>query len=211
MSLNSKIEDGTGSGAVAQVNSRNALVVQSYPPISGVGIPPEVLTSIRVQRENFTNSSGSKDINVDGSTTSAEFVVQAEEGVTKWITGFRIIMEGTNLEIETNDFRRFGNATIANTPLPNGLEIFVIQSGIQVDISVDPIGVIGDFLNYSDDFINLVNAVGTQEDYLQFQFAFDQPVVLPDGSEDRIVIQVNDDLTPIDTMFAIARGYKENS
>jgi hypothetical protein len=176
-----------------------------------VGIPPEVLTSIRVQRENFTNSSGSKDINVDGSTTSAEFVVQAEEGVTKWITGFRIIMEGTNLEIETNDFRRFGNATLANTPLPNGLEIFVIQSGIQVDISVDPIGVIGDFLNYSDDFINLVNAVGTQEDYLQFQFAFDQPVVLPDGSEDRIVIEVNDDLTPIDAMFAIARGYKENS
>jgi hypothetical protein len=71
--------------------------------------------------------------------------------------------------------------------------------------------VIGDFLTYADDFTNLVNSVGTQEDYLAFDFLFESraPVVLTEGTLDSITIRINDDLTAIDKQVAIARGYQE--
>ena len=147
MGLVTTIEDGKGSGVEAQVTPRGALVVQSYPPISAVGVDASVLTSIRVLRQQFTNG-GSAAMNVDGSTTPQVFTIAAEEGLTKWVNGFRVQMEGANLEINTNDFRRFGNATAANTALTNGVDIYVVQSGVQEDVSIEPIGVIGDFLDF---------------------------------------------------------------
>ena len=208
MTLHTNIEDGLGSGKTAQVTPKNAVLVQLVTETSA-GIPPEDLTSLRLQREYLTNSSNSEDMNVDGSTTPVEFSIAAELGFTKWITGFRILLEGANLEMNTNDFRRFGSATAANSSLTNGVEIFSVQSGETIDITVEPVGVMGDFFSYSDDYLNLINAVSAQSDYLQFRFNFDKPIVLPDSSADKLVIQINDDLTAIDKFVAIARGYKE--
>lgn len=208
MPIRNHIEDGLGTGKTAQVTPKNAVLVQVVPETSS-GIPPDDLTNIRLQREYFTDSTNSELMNVDGSTTPVEFDVSAELGLTKWITGFRILLEGTNLEMNTNDFRRFGAATASNTPLTNGVEVFSEQGGIVTDISVEPIVIMGDFFSYSDEYLNLINAVSAQSDYLQFVFRFDKPIVLPDGTPDRLVIRINDDLTAIDKFVAIARGYKE--
>ena len=55
----------------------------------------------------------------------------------------------------------------------------------------------------------LTNAVSSQSDYLHFDFTFDRPVVLTEGTLDALTIRINDDLTPIDKHIAVARGYQE--
>ena len=211
MTARIEIKDGTGSNATAQVSpASNALLVQQLPE-SGKGVADADLANLRQLREFFEDSLGSNAQNVDGSTTPVEFQIKAGASVTKWISGFRLILEGVNLEIATNDFRRYGAATAANSSLPNGVEIELFQSGVTTPITADPVGVIGDYLTYADDFTNLVNSVGTQEDYLAFDFLFESraPVVLTEGTLDSITIRINDDLTAIDKQIAIARGYQE--
>ena len=209
MTARVEIKDGTGSGAVAQVSSAtNALLVQQLPE-SGRGVPAGDLSSLRQLRSYFTDASGSNAQNVDGSTTPVEFSILAEPSITKWVTGFRLILEGTNLEIATNDFRRYGNATTAGTPLTNGVEIEAVQSGVTTAIAAEPVGDIGDYLQWADDFVALTNAVSSQSDYLHFDFTFDRPVVLTEGTLDALTIRINDDLTPIDKHIAVARGYQE--
>lgn len=208
MTIRNMIEDGKGTGSVAQVTERNAVLVQLVPDTS-IGIAGEILTALRLEREYFDNA-GSPDLNQNGSVSPLDFEVRAELGFTKWITGFRINLEGVNFEIGTNDFRRFG-AAAGPGGLTNGVEIFSLQSGEQINISLEPIKTSGDFLSYADRYINLVNSVGAQEDFLQFTFVLDKPIVLPDGSSDRIVIRVSDNLTAIDKFQAIAQGYKEGT
>lgn len=205
--IRGKITDGQGSGRDAFVTENNALKVQIVPETSK-GLPPEDLANLRLLRV-FLASSGSSAMNVDGSAGAFEFTVASEPGLTKWITGLRLILEGTNLEITTNDFRRFGAATTAGSPLTNGVIVRAEQSGEIVPICAAPIQRIGEFLSYTDDFLNLINSVSSQSDFLSFDFVFDKPVVLAEGGNDRVVIVIQDDLTAIDRFEAIARGYQE--
>lgn len=207
MTIRTHISDGTGTCRNAAVTENFALKVQVVPETSK-GLPPEDLSNLRQYRDFLVNA-GSPDMNVDGSVTVQEFKIISDPGVTKWITGFRILMEGANLEIATNDFRRFGNATSANNSLPNGVKIQTNQSGVVTDIVSEPIGIVGDFLSYADDFTNLVNAVSSTSDFLKFIFTFDKPVVLAEGGSDSLSVFIRDDLTPIDKFQALARGYQE--
>lgn len=208
MTIRTQIADGAGTSRAALVTENQALRVQVVPE-SSKGLPPEDLANLRLLRDFLVDSGSSNDMNVDGSTTSVRFDIVSDPGVTKWITGIRILMEGANLEINTNDFRRFGNATSSNSSLPNGVVIRAEQSGVITNIVAEPIGIIGDFLSYADDFLNLVNAVSNTSDFLSFDFDFDKPVVLAEGGSDSLFILVQDDLTPIDKMQCLARGYQE--
>jgi hypothetical protein len=214
MSINTQIEDGLGSGRNAQVTPGNALLVQNYPAISGRGLPAEQLTAIRLLRQFLTTSAGATSMIVAGTAANPfDFEVRAEEGVTKWVTGFRMNVESNNFNLGSNDFEDFG---AVSSPLTNGVEIFVVQGGFQVDVSAQPIRTLGNFLNYTDEFTNFINAVGSSGDFFQAVFAFDQPVVLPEGTQDKLVIRIQDDLTSRittsvgGTMNAIAQGYQES-
>ena len=85
-----------------------------------------------------------------------------------------------------------------------------------MDVSAQPISTLGNFLNYTDEFTNFINAVGSSGDFFQAVFAFDQPIVLPEGTQDKLVIRIQDDLTSRittsvgGTMNAIAQGYQES-
>lgn len=207
MPVKSEIKDGGGTGRAATVTDANALLVSILPP-SSRGLPASNFANLRQLREYFTDSLGSNDQAVDGSTTPVEFSIRTEPGVTKWLTGFRLILEGTNLEIGTNDFRRYGAA--ATSPgLTNGIEIETFQSGVTTSITRDPVQSIGQYLQWADAFTSLVNSVGSQEDYLHFDFTFDRPVVLAEGSTDTLTLRVSDDLTAIDKHLAVVRGYQE--
>jgi hypothetical protein len=156
----------------------------------------------------FLESSGSSAMNVDGSSGAFEFQVASDPGLTKWITGLRLILEGEKLDITKSEFRRFGDAA-GTGGLPNGVIVRAEQSGEIVPICATPIQRIGEFLSYTDDFLNLINAVSSKSSFLSFDFVFDKPIVLAEGGTDRLVVVIQDDLTDIDRFEAIARGYQE--
>ena len=207
MSINVKIEDPC-SGREAKVTSDGALKV-SQVTRSSADISSAELTLHKQYRNFLVNSAGSEDMNVDGSVTPVEFGLEAQTSSIIWITSARFILNGVNLELDTNDFRRFGAATASQTPLANGVEFFLEQSGVETQIFASPVTVIGDFMNYADNFTNFINTVGAQEDFLSFDFNFDVSIALAPGSIDYITVRINDDLTLIDLFQVIVRGYQE--
>lgn len=206
MALPVYIQDPASSRRIG-VTSDGALQV-SIIEGAAAELPIDTLTRRKLLR-SFLKNNGSKDLNVDGSTTPVEFTEAADTTRTKWITGLRLLLNGTNLEMNTNDFRRFGTATASNTPLTNGVQLYVIQGGLQTDFFVDPITRMGDFFNYADAYLNIINAITAQSDFLYFDFNFEQPVVIPPGTTDRVVFSVSDDLTNIELFTCIVRGYQE--
>lgn len=202
------IKDGTGSGYFAHVTEDHALLVTEQNRNS-FQTPDEFLTRYKLYRGFLLNSSSSKDLNVDGSVTPVEFSVSSEDGKVLYVTHIRVLLNGTYFEMGTQDFRRFGTATTGGAALTNGITLQAIQGGVTTDLFADPITRTGDFFNYSDDYINLYNAVGSQEDFLSFDFDFEQPIVLPEAVEDKLVMTINDDLTSIDLFQVIVRGWQE--
>lgn len=205
MPIRNHIEDGGGTGRLTDVTARDALKVQTMPE-TAVGIPQRVLTALLVEREYLTNSAGSSSLNVNGSVTAVDFTIDAEPGVTKWITGFDVLLEDGQMDMSTTEFRRFGDAAVT---LTNGILIFAEQSGVTTNIAVDPIQIMGDFFNYADSYVNLVNAVAANTDFLRWTFMLDKPIVIPAGSQDRFVFRIRDDLTAMNSFKVVARGYKE--
>jgi len=195
------------TGRRMQVTSEGALYVNIVEG-AAAELPVETLTRRKLLRGFLLNAS-SKELNVDGSSTPVEFIAGSDDAKTKWLTSARVLFNGTNLEMNTNDFRRFGAATASQTALTNGLEFFAIQGGIQTNFFIEPIARMGDFFTYSDDYLNIVNSISSQSDFLFFDFVFEQPIVIPPGTADRIVMRVNDDLTSIDLFHVIIRGYQE--
>lgn len=212
MSLRTRIVDGLGTAREVSVTPNNALLVQTLPDTSK-GVPPADLSNLRLLQEFFADSLGSSDQRVNGSVTPVEFSIAAAASVTKWITGFRFIIEADGFELGTSDFREYG-ATVAG--LTNGIQIEAFQGGITTSLAPEPIRTAGDFLNYAVRFINFTNAISPQSDYLQIVFEFDKPVVLTEGSSDRLVIRIRDNLvaalvsTATPRQYALARGYQES-
>jgi hypothetical protein len=208
MALDTHIKDGEGTGYKAGVTNKHALKVTVL-ELSTQDLSADELTARKNFRGFLSNSSGSTDLNVNGSSTSVLFKMSAVSDATRWISGVRVLMNDVNLELDTNDFRRFGTATAVSTPLTNGLELYIEQGGIRTDLFVTPITTIGQFMDYADRYVNFINAVGTQEDFLSFDFDFDVSVALPPGSLDFVAMNVQDDLTNIDLFKVIARGRQE--
>ena len=210
MSIDTLIRDGTGTRYTAQVNSDHALKV--YQAEASLADESEdgyaSLTRKKQYRDWLRTADGAYAMNVDGSSAPILFEETSQSDRVKWIASWRLIMNDTYMELETNDFRRFGTAAIA-PGLTNGLEFYFIQGGRKVDVFLEPVKKIGDFMDYADSYVCLVNAVGSQEDYLSFDFIFDRPVVLPAGSNDKIVMQIADDLTEVDLMRVVVRGWQE--
>jgi len=210
MSIDTLIRDGVGGRFTAQVNSNNALkVYQSELSLAdesedGYGS----LTRKKQYRDWLRTTGGSESMLVNGSSTPVLFEETSQADRVKWIVSWRLVMNSTYMELETNDFRRFGTAAIA-PGLTNGVQFYFVQGGRQVEVFLEPVKNVGRFLDYADSYTNLVNAVSSQGDYLSFDFVFDQPVALPAGSNDKIVFKVSDDLTALDFMQVVVRGWQE--
>jgi hypothetical protein len=208
MSAKITIKDGEGSGEVAGVTSFNALKVTTVPLPSG-DVPPGVLTSQRFFSEVFSDSTNSTDQRVVGTLASPVlFTLGADEGVTKYVTSFRMIIESPALNLGNTEFNRYGAAAAA-PGLTNGILLQVEQGGVTVPINAQPILTMGDYVNWSQDFTNLLGVASAAADYVNFDFIFPVPIVLPQGTADRLVIQIRDDLTALTSQFTLARGYQE--
>ena len=213
MSTKGRITDGLGTGRTVAVTPANALLVQVLPDTS-IGIPGALLSRYRLLSEFFIDGAGSSNQVVNGSATPVEFSIRASVGLTKWITGFRVIIEGNGFELATANFRAYG--AIPDPGLPNGIQIEADQGGVITAIANEPVRITGDYLNYANGFTNFINAITAQADYLQFVFRFEQPIVLTAASTDRVIIRIRDNLiaailssgTP--RQYALATGYQES-
>ena len=207
--IKTHISDGSGTGRQAAVTENNALRVQVVPETSK-GVPPDDLANLRLLRRFLlSNGGGSPNMNINGAVTPTEFLIGSELGVTKWVTSMRILLEGASLEMNTADFRRFGASTTVGVGLANGLVVQALQSGVAVDICAEPIRFVGDFFSYSDRYVNFINAVGAQSDFLAIDFDFDKPVVLAEGGSDKLSVFVSDNLSALEKFQVIVRGYEE--
>jgi hypothetical protein len=210
MSVKTEILDGKGRGRSAEVTPGGTLLVTPQTETAR-GIDPETIANQLVLSERFVDESGSFEQAVDGSVTPVEFAIRAEQGFTKWVKGFRLVIIGPNLDISTNQLRRYGAAAAG---LTNGIQIESFQSGETASVTAAPVLTIADYFLYQDDFLSLVSAISNNEDLLTFDFGFVRPVVLVEGSTDEVIIRIRDDLTAAlntanASQFAISRGWKE--
>ena len=210
MAVDFCIRDGTGTKSKANVSSDNALKVYTTDITLADQAVSNYAELIRKKqyRDWLRTSTGDTDMCIDGSSTPVYFLETPQSDRVKWVMSWRIILHSTDMEINTNDFRRFGAAAIA-PGLTNGIEFYFNQAGRRTDVFLENVKSIGQFLDYADGFTNLVNAVTSQSDYLSLDFSFDQPVVLAPGSNDQIVLGVSDDLTALDFAQVIVRGWQE--
>ena len=202
-----KVKDAEGAGHELGITPEHAAKV-TIVGTSGSNVSTDDLTRFKQLRAFFVNDSDSSDLNVNGSSTAQHFYIRSELGKIKWITGVRFVFNSVNMELNTNDFRRFGAAAIA-PGLTNGILFDVHQSGEVTNFFIEPVKMIGDFFNYCDEYNNFINAIDNQTDFASFLIKFDQPIALPVGVEDHMHITIRDDLSAITYFKVIARGYQE--
>lgn len=210
MAVRAQFLDGAGSGRVADVIPAGSVLVTPTTETAR-GVDAATIANQLALFERFTDGAGSSEQAVDGSTTPVEFSIRAEQGLTKWVAGFRLVIIGPNLDVSTvGQLRRYA-ATAGG--LTNGVQIEALQAGQTAEIS-GTVQTMADYFQTSRDFTSLAGSISNNEDLLTLDWVFARPVVLAEGSTSRITIHIRDDLTASlntanATQFAVARGWKE--
>jgi hypothetical protein len=208
MSIKTNIEDGDGSGRLARVSPEGFLYTQEapYPPA-------DEDTKLTVYREFLTqNGDGTTtDMRVDGSTTSEIFYINADPNVDIYITtvSFLIADAGASLS-------EFGGITA----LTNGCRFYYEDQNGEIDI--------GTSLVSNFEFVRLCqgnpafgggssaflanNVVGSSEAFIPVfdfrTFGFKWGLKLAAGTNNRLVLEINDNVSGIDAFNAIAYGFR---
>jgi len=208
MSIKTNIEDGSGKGYLAKVSPEGFLFTQEapYPPSSEE-------TKITVYREFLTlnNDGTTTDMRVDGSTTSQIFYINAEPDFDIYITtvSFLIADAGASLN-------EFGGITA----LANGCRFYYEDNNGEINI--------GTSLTSNFEFVRLCqgnpsfgggnsaflanNVVGPSEAFIPVfdfrNFGFKWGLKLAASSQNRLVLEINDDVTSIDGFNAVAYGFR---
>ena len=208
MSIKTNIEDGAGNGYLAKVSPEGFLFTQEapYPPSSEE-------TKITVYREFLTlnNDGTTTDMRVDGSTTSQIFYINAEPNFDIYITtvSFLIADAGASLN-------EFGGITA----LANGCRFYYEDNNGEINI--------GTSLTSNFEFVRLCqgnpsfgggnsaflanNVVGPSEAFIPVfdfrNFGFKWGLKLAASSQNRLVLEINDDVTSIDGFNAVAYGFR---
>lgn len=210
MSIKVLLEDGgLGSGRKVAVTGDNALPV-TVVPRRACDQAEELLTRVKYFQGRATDENGSVDLNVDGSVNPVEFLIRPPVGQLISVREIRFRFEGNDLDMTTNDARKFGAAAGVGG-LGNGIEAFIEQGGERQDLLVEPIDQMSGFFNYATSLFNVPNAIDVNKDILVWvvDLKLLVPIPLPEAGLDRIVIRVNDDLTAIDLFQVIAVGQRE--
>ena len=211
MSVRTTIEDGSGKGYLAKVSPQGFLYTQEapYPPT-------DEETKITVYREFLTlnNDGTTTDMRVDGSTTSQEFYIQAEPNVDIYITTVSFIIAGPGATL--NEFANLAALT-------NGCRFYYEDNNGEINIGTNLVS------NF--EFVRLCqgnpsfgggasaflanNVVGTSEAFIPVfdfrNFGFKWGLKLTSSTLNRLVLEVNDNLTPSANLTgfnAIAYGFR---
>jgi len=208
MSIRTNIVDGAGRGYTAKVSPEGFLFTQEAPfPPSGEE------TKITVYREFLTlnNDSTTTDMRVDGSTTSQYFWVNAEPNFDIYITTLSFLISDAGAELD-----EFGNLP----SLTNGCRLFYEDNNGEINIGTDLVSNFEfirlcqgnpSFGNASDAF-RARNIVGASEGYIPVfdfrNFGFRWGLKLKAGTNNRLVMEINDNVSSIDGFNATAYGFR---
>lgn len=221
MSVTNKIIDGHGSGRFAKVDSSGYLLVQPAP------FPPSTDEDTQVVFRQFLTLDGdgiTSDMRVDGSTLSKSFYIQSEPGFDIYIKNLSIVLADTNAD---NSFNTFGDLAA----LTNGCRLYYVDSNGEINIGTD--------LQTNFDLIRLSlgtpafgsrstaggatfnpfflpDAVGATADAIipiidfTSTFGFIYGLRLRNGTSNRIVFEINDNLSVgLDRFDIVAYGFKK--
>lgn len=208
MSLKTKIQDGQGSARLVGITQDHALKV-SIIPNSSRDLNLNQITRNKILRGFFENEDGYQFLNVNGSIDTKIYNAKPGVNTVFYIYALRFIFNGSDMDISRGDeATKFGIA--ANSPgLTNGIIVQAIQGTIPTDIITRPVKNIAGFLDYSDEFVNLIDGVSNGVDYLSFDFNFEVPIILLPEVQDSISVFIRDDLSSINSFKILYRGYME--
>ena len=205
------IGDGQGRGTVARVSEEGALhtVVHPHPPSDDF----RVLLPYRhyLTDDGLVADGSNEDMRVNGSATPQYFYVAADPNRDIYVKNLSVVIVDANSALN-----EFGNLAA----LSNGCRIYWQASGIgEINIATA--------LKSNFDFVRLArgqpafgdaagafranNVVSTSEGYLpviDFSATFGMPwgLKLRKASEDRVAIEINDDVSAVDAFNVIAYG-----
>lgn len=208
MAVKANIEDGSGNGNLAKVSNEGFLFTQEAPfPPSGEE------TKITVYREFLTlnNDGTTNDMRVNGSTTSQYFWVNAEPNFDIYITTLSFLISDAGAELD-----EFGNLP----SLTNGCRLFYEDNNGEINIGTDLVSNFEfirlcqgnpSFGNAADAF-RARNIVGASEGYIPVfdfrNFGFRWGLKLKAGTNNRLVMEINDNVSSIDGFNATAYGFR---
>lgn len=181
------------------------------------GLPPQgAAQKAIIFRDYFRNAAGSEDMRVDGSVTPVEFVIRAPitRDVDRYVKSLSFVIADAGASLN-----QFGNIGV----LANGVEFE--YSNLLAQGGVVSLGLGGLTTNFS--FIELClgtpafgdggtvfranNVSGNSEAYipaLYFEnFGLPNGVLLRGGTNDRLVLRINDDITGVDQFTCVANGF----
>ena len=208
MAVKANIEDGSGNGNLAKVSNEGFLFTQEAPfPPSGEE------TKITVYREFLTlnNDGTTNDMRVDGSTTSQYFWINAEPNFDIYITTLSFLISDAGAALN-----EFG----ADPALTNGCRLFYEDNNGEINIGTDLVSNFEfirlcqgnpSFGNAADAF-RARNIVGASEGYIPVfdfrNFGFRWGLKLKAGTNNRLVMEINDNVSSIDGFNATAYGFR---
>jgi len=200
MPIDVKTQDGRGSSKKAKVTEGDYVFVQDS------NIPPIDDRDLQIiYRQNLTlNGDGTTtEMTVDGSTTPQLFTINAIPEKDIYITSLSIFVQATALSLG-QDFAGSNTAT-ATLALPNGCRLFYEDKNGEINIGTD-IVVNFDFIRlcqgnapFGDNSTAFIKTDGTPTIFpiLSFKkvFGFQSGLRLLRDTTDKLVFEVNDDLT----------------
>jgi hypothetical protein len=209
MTLQVQIIDPS-TGRTAKINGEGELgvVVHPHPPVN------EEVTSLPF-RQFFTNdgmSTGSNDMRVDGSATSADFWIQASPTRDIYVKTISVIIADTNATLN-----KFGNLSA----LTNGIQFIhetqdlgteIISDAIQTNLDFIRLGLGQPSIGDGTSAFRADLSGGGADSYLPVldlstTFGLPWGVRLRKGTKDKLIFRVRDDLaTGIDQFDIIGYG-----
>lgn len=208
MSFKTNIVDGSGQGYLAKVSPEGFLYTQEapFPPVGDD-------TKITIYREFLTlnNDGTTNDMRVNGSTTPRRFFINAEPNFDVYITTVSFLIADAGAQLV-----EFGGISA----LANGCRFYYEDSNGEINIGTN--------LTSNWEFVRLClgqpafgngnsaflanNVIGTSEAFIPVfdfrNFGFKWGLKLFAGTNNRLVLEINDNVTAIDAFNATAYGFR---
>jgi len=215
MGLETNIADGTGSERLAQVDEHNHLGVALYPPALHLDGKPSTFRFYAQYlgsggAEAAAINGGAADQGVNGSVTTQNFFIAAEEDFDIRIMAISIVIADTAI-VHNN----FGNVSA----LTNGWDLIIEEAGAQTFIinkaktGGQVIAQSGFYSPYGDgatsfELTNWTSNEDAQTINLPIGTVVPGGVRIGRGTNDRILAVVNDDLTGLTEFYVRIAGYR---
>ena len=198
------IKDANGVTQYLQV-SGSGTELDPHIPIQGIKQSGEVQAFFGRYMDTVGDGSGTRNQNVDGSTTPIDFYIKPGAGevlrIARLITSIR----------DSGTFDSGGWGNNGGNPLNNGIELFVKQNGVENNFTEEPIRSHYDLATTSYDLAH--NNWGSGDEFAVSRFTFTksgQPIRLIGDNGDWIRLRIADNLSYLVDQRVDAQGYYEN-